>query len=205
MAAFLCAVVTARGLVFLSKHCTCLCVGVHSSAKLILFCSLLQHHFFQCLLSCYVFLFLCVCGICAVAVVKEGHYNPALHLNHEQIYTCCAQLSTSTCKTSCCNVLLKDICILHPCYVLCLRSFYARQPMYCRHCHFMYRVLFAQCCGDAFVWHFLLQYFVFLPYLVSAWAVVSCEYSFSTFTVSSAFLLELLLVTLLHAGFSDIL
>lgn len=74
------------------------------------------------------FPFFCVCGICAVAVVKEGHYNPALHLNHEQIYTCCAQLSTSTCKTSCCNVLLlKDICILHPLLVSCVCVlFYAR-------------------------------------------------------------------------------
>lgn len=62
--------------------------------------------------------FFCVCGICVVAAVKEGHYNPALHLNHGQFYTCCAQLNTSmsTCKTSCCNVLLlKDICILHQC------------------------------------------------------------------------------------------
>lgn len=27
-----------------------------------------------------------------MAAVEEGHYNPALHLNHGQIYTCCAQL-----------------------------------------------------------------------------------------------------------------
>lgn len=96
--------------------------------------------------------FFCVCGICVVAAVKEGHYNPALHLNHGQFYTCCAQLNTSmsTCKTSCCNILLlKDICILHQ-WVFVSRLCVIFMPG-------------SQCIGGTaifclacFVWHFLL-------------------------------------------------
>lgn len=112
------AVIPASGLVLPSEcHARCLCVGVGSrgqaSTSLL---ALTEPSFYS-----IVFpppSFFCVCGICVVAAVKEGHYNPALHLNHGQFYTCCAQLNTSmsTCKTSCCNVLLlKDICILHQC------------------------------------------------------------------------------------------